>query len=137
MRRKPLVLYAGVIVMLAGCGGGEDSGAAAGQDGASARNVSGPPPTLDAVLACMKREGLDAENQSTSSGAKIAVDYPAGRLIVSFEDSSHDAERTASLARTQHPAATTVRSGTIVISSSADRGAQVGRPVAEDCVRTS
>jgi hypothetical protein len=140
MRRKPLVLYAGVIVMLVGCGGdGGDNGAAAKKSSEPARSAapSGPPPTLDAVLACMKRQGLDAENQSSSTGAKIGVDYPSGRLIVSFEDSAEDAEVAASVAKTNDPAGTAVQDGTIVISSPADPAAEVGQPIAVDCVNAS
>jgi hypothetical protein len=143
MRRKSLVLYAGVIVMLAGCGGddgGGDAGSAADKkrsESAQGAAASGPAPTLDAVLACMKREGLDAQDQSSSTGAKIGVDYPSGRLIVSFEDSEKDAELTASVARSQDPGSTAVQDGTVVISSPADPAAEVGQPIAEGCVKAS
>jgi hypothetical protein len=144
MRRKSLVLYAGVIMMLGGCGGDDGGGGDAGgasdkKSSASTQGAaaSGPAPTLDAVLACMKRGGLDAQDQSSSTGAKIGVDYPAGRLIVSFEDSAEDAELAASVAKSQDPGSTAVQDGTVVISSPADPAAGVGQPIAEDCVKAS
>jgi len=85
----------------------------------------------------MKREGLDAQDQSSSTGAKIGVDYPSGRLIVSFEDSEEDAELTASVATSQDPGSTAVQDGTVVFSSPADPAAEVGQPIAEGCVKAS
>lgn len=33
-------------------------------------------PTHGAVLKCLKGEGLEAEDQTNSSGKKIGIDYP-------------------------------------------------------------
>jgi len=82
----------------------------------------------------MKREGLEARDQSSSTGPKIGVDYPAGRLIVSFEESEEDAKLATSVAKTQDPNASAVQKGTVVISAPADPAAEVGQPIAERCV---
>jgi len=132
---RSLMLCGAALLMLAGCGG-EDDGDDAREQGAGSESTAaaGPAPKLGAVLACMKREGLDARDQSSSTGPKIGVDYPAGRLIVSFEESAEAATLTTSVAKTQDPSGSAVQKGTVVIITPADPAAEVGRPIAERCV---
>jgi len=80
----------------------------------------------------MKREGLDAQDESSSTGETIGVDYPAGRLVVSFLESEEDAAAYASVATTNGE--TAVQKGAVVISSPVDPAAAVGQSIAEGCV---
>jgi hypothetical protein len=139
MDRRSWVLCGSVMLALSGCGGdnsGGDKSAARGESGGDERSTpSGAgAPDLDAVLACMKREGAKASGQSSSTGPKIGIDYPAGRLIVSFEESEKDAELRASVAKAQDPGSTAVQKGTVVITAPADPAAAVGTQIAERCV---
>jgi hypothetical protein len=88
-------LCGSVLLGLAGCGGDDDGDKASGSDTKESSGTSEAKttaPSHAAVLACLKKEGLDAEDQSNSSGKKIGLDYPAGRAVISFEDSPEDAE---------------------------------------------
>ncbi len=136
MRRRSWVACGSVMLALAGCGGDDDTSAggdaAGGSDTTETAPAAGSAPKLDAVLACMKQEGLDAQDQSSSTGETIGVDYPAGRLGVAFEESEEDAAALASVATTNGE--TAVQKGTVVISSPVDPAAAVGQPIAEGCV---
>ncbi len=138
MRRITCAVTASFMLALAGCGGGDDDKNATSEPSAAAETTTqaaaAPAPELDAVLACMKQAGAEAEDQSSSTGDKIGIDYPAGRLLVSFEESEDDAKLTASVAETQDPDSTVVQKGTVVITAPADPAAAEGQKIAEDCV---
>jgi len=121
-----------VVSALVGCGGDDGAGSSAGGGTTPpARADAGPTPTLDAVLACMRNKGLDAREESAS---KIAVDYPRGQLVVSFEDSEEAANTAARVAGAREPRGTAVPKGTVVITAPADFDASEAHPLAEGCV---
>ena len=137
MRRGMLAAAGATLVLsLAGCGGDDDEGGgeSSGGSGDTAPEASGggAAPTLDAVLACLKQQGLDAKDQSSSTGEQIGIDYPGGRLGVKFEESPEDAETYASVAETNGE--TAVVKGSVVITVPADPGAETARPAVEGCV---
>jgi hypothetical protein len=103
---------------LGGCGG-DDSG-------------GGDTPPLDTVLDCLKVDGLDAKDQSSSTGEKIGIDYPGGRTVISFEDSPEDAETLASVAEANGE--TTVVEGSIAVTIPADPAAEDDQSAIEECV---
>jgi hypothetical protein len=119
-----------LVLALTGCGGGGEN---SGDSETTATEASGgAAPSLDAVLACLKKEGLDAKDQSSSTGEQIGIDYPGGRLGVKFEESPEEAETYASVAETNGE--TAVVKGSVVITVPADPGAETARPAVEGCV---
>lgn len=114
-----------VALALGGCGG--DDGEGSGSAKTTAATL-----TPDAVLSCLKAAGTDAEDQSNSSGDKIGIDYPGGRLLVSFEDTPEDAETYASVAETNGE--TAVVKGSVVITIPEDPDAKAAQPTVEKCV---
>ncbi len=128
------VLAAGCTTLLlgvAGCGGGDgdSAGATSADDGSG-----GSAPSHEAVLACLKKEGLDAKDQSSSSGPKVGIDYPGGRLLVTFEDTPEDAEAYASVAK--GTGETAVVKGSVAITVPGDPGAESAQPAVERCVES-
>jgi len=123
-----------LVLALAGCGGDDEGGGESGDgSGETPTEASGgEAPSLDAVLACLKKEGLDAKDQSSSTGEQIGIDYPGGRLGVKFEESADDAETYASVAETNGE--TAVVKGSVVITVPADPGAETAQPAVEGCV---
>jgi curli biogenesis system outer membrane secretion channel CsgG len=117
---------AAVTLALGGCGSDEQKSTTA------AKPASTGTAPLDTVLDCLKVGGLDAKNQSTSTGEKIGIDYPSGRLVVSFEKSVADAEAYASVAKTNGE--TAVVKGTVAITVPADPHAEADQPAVEECV---
>jgi hypothetical protein len=120
-------LVAGVVTFalaLGGCGGDDEKG------GGSA--ASSDAPSLDTVLDCLKVDGLNAKDQSTSTGEKIGIDYPGGRTVISFEDSPEDAETLASVAEANGE--TTVVEGSVVATIPADPAAESDQAAIEECV---
>lgn len=118
-------------LVLAGCGGGdegEDEAPASG--GASAASAPSP----DAVLACLKEQGLDAKDQSTSTGKKIGIDLAGGRLVISFEDSEEEAKTYASVAETNGE--TAVVKGSVAITVPDTPTASTAQPTVERCVES-
>ena len=134
--KRSLIVFAGAMLLLAGCSGAEESPESAPTDESTDDAETGEP-TFEDMLACMQAGGLDATDQSSSTGANIGVDYPGGRLLVTFEESEEDAETYASVAESQDPTSTVVHSGTIVISSPDDPAAEVGLGITEDCLETA
>jgi hypothetical protein len=112
------VIAAVASAVLAGCGSSEPKEASA--------------PALDTVLDCLKVNGLDAKDQSTSTGDKIGIDYDAGRLVISFEDSAEDAESYASAAESSGDAAFV--KGTVAVTVPQDPEAEGDRAAVEECV---
>jgi hypothetical protein len=122
------LLLTTLVLALAGCGGGggeEKGGGGGGEKPASA-------PALDTVLDCLKVGGLDAKDQSTSTGEKIGIDYDGGRLLISFEESPEDAQTYASVAEANGE--TAVVKGSVVITVPADPGAEGDQAAVEECV---
>ena len=136
MRTKLVAgLCGGVLIGFAGCGGddGDDKSSGADtKDSSGATEAKTTAPSHAAVLACLKKEGLDAEDQSNSTGKKIGLDYPAGRAVISFEDSPEDAEAYASVAETNGETATA--KGSVAITLPADPAADAAKPAVEGCV---
>ena len=136
MRTKLVAgLCGGVLIAVAGCGGDDGGDKAAGTDTKESSGTTEAQTTAPghaAVLACLKKEGLDAEDQSTSTGKKIGLDYPAGRAVISFEDSAEDAEAYASVAKTNGETATA--KGSVAITLPADPAADAAKPAVEGCV---
>ena len=124
-----------LVLAMAGCGGDDDDGGAgssADSGAASTEASGGTAPSLDAVLACLKKEGLDAKDQSSSTGEQIGIDYPGGRLGVKFEESPEEAETYAPVAETNGE--TAVVKGSVGITVPADPGAETGQAAVEACV---
>lgn len=117
-----------IAVGLAACGGGGESDSSSGGQGESA---SGP--GLDAVLSCLRDEGLDAQDQSSNtSGETIGIDYSGGRTVISFEETEEDAETAESVQ--PDPTAETFRAGLIVVSIPDSPDASAGRATIETCI---
>jgi hypothetical protein len=108
---------------LGGCGGDDKS-----------EKPSVSAPALDTVLDCLKVGGLDAEDQSSSTGEKIGIDYDGGRLLVSFEESPEDAESYASVAEASGE--TAVVKGSVAITVPDDPDAEADQQAVEECVGT-
>jgi hypothetical protein len=128
---------AAVAMAVAGCGGGdEDSGDTGGGTGAGGDSAAAPAasatPDHATVLDCLKKAGLDAEDQSNSTGASIGIDYPGGRTLISFEDSPEDAETLGSVAKNSGD--TVVVKGSLVVTIPVDAAAQTDQPKIESCV---
>jgi hypothetical protein len=118
------------LAMAAGCGGGDDGGG--GGSASTKPAAGGDAPAPDTVLDCLKVGGLDAEDQSNSTGEKIGIDYAGGRLLISFEESAEDAESYASVAEANGE--TAVVKGTVVITVPDDPDAQADQAAVEECV---
>jgi hypothetical protein len=67
-----------------------------------------------------------------STPCSTGIDYPGGRLVVSFEKSAADAEAYASIAKTNGE--TAVVKGTVAITVPADPHAEADQPAVEECV---
>ena len=84
MRTKLVAgLCGGVLIALAGCGGDDGDDKAAGTDtkeSSGTTEAKTTAPSHAAVLACLKKAGLDAEDQSTSTGKKSAWTTRRGAL---------------------------------------------------------
>lgn len=138
-RRILAVAATTAMLALAGCGGDDEdsgdqstSGGATTQEGAQQEASGGAAPSPDAVLACLKEEGLDAKDQSSSFGETIGIDYPGGRLVISFQPSAEEAEAYASAAETSGE--TAVVKGSVVITVPVDAEAQSAQSAVEGCV---
>lgn len=134
MGRRVLAGVCGTVVLgFAGCGGG-DEGKDEKHSGGS--GTTSPPkaasPSNATVLGCLKREGLDAKDQSSSTGKTIGIDYPAGRVVIAFKGSVEDAKTYASVAKTNGE--TTVVKGTIVATIPADPAAETAKATVEGCI---
>ena len=130
MHRRILTAGAATLALaVTGCGGGDDGG---GSEGGSGDAPAAEAPTKDAVLACLKQEGLDAKDQSTSTGDKVGVDLTGGRMVVSFEDSEEAAKTYASVAETNGEAA--VVKGSVAITVPDSPEASTAQPAAEKCI---
>jgi hypothetical protein len=115
---------------LAGCGGDdEDSGSTTTDDKTAA---TADAPALDTVLDCLKVGGLDAKDQSSSTGEKIGIDYDGGRLLISFEESPEDAETYASVAEANGE--TAIVKGSVAITIPDDPDAEADQGAVEECV---
>ena len=95
--------FAVLALAVSGCGGDEEndtssSTAASTPEATAGGEAAGV--THAAVLECLKSAGLDAKDQSSSTGEKIGIDFPEGRVVISFEESAEDAETYASVAET-------------------------------------
>jgi hypothetical protein len=112
---------------LGGCGGDDSS------KGTTTATADAPP--LDTVLDCLKVDGLDAKDQSSSTGDKIGIDYPGGRLVISFEESAEDADSYASAAKATGE--TAIVKGTVAITIPDDPAAKTDQPKVEQCVAPS
>ena len=86
------------------------------------------------MLACLKREGVEAEDQSTSTGKKIGIDYGAGRAVISFEKTAEDAATYVSVAETNGE--TAVAKGTVAITLPDDPEAEAAKSTVEGCVES-
>jgi hypothetical protein len=122
----------GVLMGLAGCGGDDKKDAASGKTEPSKAGARAKAPSHTQVLACLEREGLNAKDQSTSTGAKIGLDYPAGRGVITFEDTAEDAEAYASVAKTNGE--TAIAKGSVAITLPVDPAADAAKPAIEGCV---
>jgi hypothetical protein len=128
---KQGLLAAGALTLgmaLGGCGDDEKKGASSSPPVEKAAAA----PALDTVLDCLKVGGLDAKDQSNSGGEVIGIDYPAGRLVISFKESAEDAETYASVAEAN--GYTAIVKGTLAITIPADPAAESARPAVEECV---
>ncbi|HEX5911222.1 MAG TPA: hypothetical protein VFY44_12075 [Thermoleophilaceae bacterium] len=110
-------------------GGSDDKGSG---DSAASTPSKAASPSHAAVLKCLQDAGLEAEDQSNSSGKKVGIDYPAGRLVISFEKSAEDAETYASVAKTNGEG--TIVKGTIVATIPVDAEAQSAEDTVEGCI---
>jgi hypothetical protein len=125
-----ILVVAALAVGPSACGGGDDGSSTSGGDqAAEATSESAPaetPPDDDTsqpatqgaafedVLACLKAQGVDAQDQSNSTGgAVIGIDYSGGRTTIEFEESQEDADTTASIAESYGEV---IQAGTVVAS---------------------
>lgn len=134
MGHRVLAGVCGAVVLgLAGCGGGDEGKdeKGSGDSGASSAPKAASP-SHATVLGCLKGEGLEAEDQTTSTGKKIGIDYPAGRVVVSFEKSAEDAKTYGSVAETNGE--TTVVKGTIAATIPSDPAAESAKEAIEGCI---
>ena len=131
--RTPLsaAVAATLALALGGCGGDDDKSGSTTADKPAATEETGSAPALDTVLDCLKVGGLDAKDQSTSTGAKIGIDYAGGRTVISFEDSPEDAETYASVAEANGE--TAIVKGSVAITIPADPDAEGDKAAIEEC----
>jgi hypothetical protein len=118
---------------LAGCGGddgGSDDKGSGDSGGSSATKTASP--SHATVLKCLKDAGLEAEDQSSSTGNTIGIDYPAGRLVVSFKKSAEEAETYGSVAKSSGYG--TIVKGKIAVSIPVDADAQSAEDTVEGCI---
>jgi hypothetical protein len=134
MRQRMLATgLAAVALAVAGCGGDDDSGDSTGGGGGGGDTAAAAAaPDHATVLACLKKAGLDAEDQSNSTGKSIGIDYPGGRTLVSFADSPEDADTLGSVAK--NTGETVVVKGTLVLTIPVDAEAQTDQPKIEGCL---
>ena len=133
MRSRVLAgMCAVVLVGLAGCGGddggGDDKGSA---DSKTTSTPAAASPSHAAVLKCLKDAGLEAEDQS-STNKTIGIDYPAGRLVISFQGSPEEAETYGSVAKTNGEG--TIIKGKVVATIPVDAKAQSAEDTVEGCL---
>jgi hypothetical protein len=129
MRTSLLAAAAATFALgLGACGGGDDKGASTSDKTAETADA----PALDTVLDCLKVDGLDAKDQSSSTGEKIGIDYDGGRTLVSFKDTPEDAATYASVAEANGE--TAVVKGSVAITIPADPTAEADRSKVEECV---
>ena len=118
---------------LAACGGDDDKASSEPADAKT--DTSAKSPSLDTVLSCLKTEGLDAKDQSSSTGDTIGIDHPGGRTVISFEKTEEDAKTLEGVATTQAgPGGETFRQGKVVVSIPDDPAASVDKPAIETCL---
>ncbi len=84
------------------------------------------------MLKCLKDAGLEAKDQTTSTGKTIGIDYPAGRLVISFQRSAEEAETYGSIAKTNGQG--TIIKGKIVAAIPVDADAQSAEDTVEGCI---
>lgn len=131
------VVLATIALAIAGCGG-DDKGNSSPSPSSSpeaAETTSGTETagaTPASILACLKQAGLDAKDQSSSTGEKIGIDFPEGRAVISFEDSAEDAETYASVAETNGELVKL--EGSIVSSIPAGGAAEAQQATIEGCL---
>ena len=126
-------MCAGVVLGLSACGG--DDGGSDDKGSADSRGSSAPEaasPSHAAVLKCLKDAGLEAEDQTTSMAKTIGIDYPAGRLVISFQKSAEEAETYASVAKTNGEG--TIVKGKVVATIPVDADAQSAEDTIEGCL---
>jgi hypothetical protein len=127
MRTSLVAAGAAAAVALGGCGGDDKSAS-----GTSTPATSADAPALDTVLDCLKVNGLDAKDQSSSTGPKIGIDYPGGRTVIVFEESAADAKAYASVAEANGE--TAIVKGSLAVTIPADAEAEADQPAIEECV---
>ena len=113
---------------LGGCGGDDKSASGTSSTTASSADA----PALDTVLDCLKVNGLDAKDQSSSTGPKIGIDYPGGRTVIVFKESPEEAETYASVAKANGE--TAIVKGSLAVTIPADAEAEGDQPAIEECV---
>ena len=118
---------------LGACGGGDDEQATGSE---TEKETSATVPSLDAMLSCLKAQGLDAKDQSSSRGDAIGIDRPGGRTVISFEETEEEAKTLEGVADTQTgPGGEAFRQGTVVVSIPDDPAATgVDKPAIETCL---
>jgi hypothetical protein len=124
----PAACVAALALAIGGCGGDDDK---SGSTTPATKEVADAP-ALDTVLDCLKVGGLDAKDQSSTTGPKIGIDYAGGRALISFEESQEDAETYASVAEAN--GYTAIVKGSVAVTIPADPDAEADRPAIEECV---
>lgn len=76
--------------------------------------------------------GPGCEDQSTSTGEKVGIDAPEGRVIITFEDTPEDAAAYASVAETNGELASV--KGTVAITIPKGGAAEAAKDQIEGCV---
>ena len=126
-------MCAGVVLGLSACGGddgGSDDKSSADSGGSTTEEAASP--SHAAVLKCLKEAGLDAEDQTSSMSKTIGIDYPGGRLVISFQESPEEAKTYASVAKTNGEG--TIVKGKVVATIPVDADAQSAEDTVQGCL---
>lgn len=116
---------------LAACGGDSSSSTSTGSGGAEKTTTAAPASTatLDSVLECLTAAGVDAKDQTNSTGDVVGIDYPGGRTVIAFQASASEADAAEIVVGTEG-----LRVGNVVVSFADDPAAATDKPAIQACL---
>lgn len=117
---------------LAACGDDSSSSSTTASDGAEKQTTAAAPATaatLDSVLACLTAAGVDAKDQTNSTGDVVGIDYAGGRTVIAFQASDSEADAAEIVVGTEG-----LRVGNVVVSFADDPDAATDKAAIQTCL---